>query len=243
MYSKTLSWNPPTAHCLLKKILRHPAGSKAGEREIERELALVNIHTEISPHWCATHSHECQTVPLLSLHLHDFCKQLKLYSSSLPSPPPPCSPPFSFPSVGLCLSALSKCCIITLGIILIPFASPTSFQIWASPFRFLCFTGYSDWRGRWVQREGWRGLFLLQNDDETIQRLVVWREGNWQIWGWGDYTQWPKWLLSSAARCEGRTDLRRRGEQTNELHISCRERKGKKRGRGGGAGGARWWQR
>lgn len=34
-------------------------------------------------------------------------------------------------------------------------------------------------------------------------------------------------------RCEGQTDARRCGEQTNELHISRRERKGKRRGRGG----------
>lgn len=31
-------------------------------------------------------------------------------------------------------------------------------------------------------------------------------------------------------RCEGQTDVRRCGEQTNELHISRCERKGKKRG-------------
>lgn len=35
-------------------------------------------------------------------------------------------------------------------------------------------------------------------------------------------------------RCEGQTDVRRCGEQTNELHISRRERKGKKREGGEG---------
>lgn len=33
-------------------------------------------------------------------------------------------------------------------------------------------------------------------------------------------------------RCEGQTDMRRCGEQTNELHISRRERKGKRRREG-----------
>lgn len=41
----------------------------------------------------------------------------------------------------------------------------------------------------------------------------------------GVATRRPKRLLSSAVRCEGQTDARRRGEQTNELHISHRERK------------------
>lgn len=70
-------------------------------------------------------------------------------------------------------------------------------------------------------------LLLQKKDDETIWRLAVvevggagWREGEG-----GVATRRPKRLLSSAARCEGQTDARRRGEQTNELHISRRERK------------------
>lgn len=44
--------------------------------------------------------------------------------------------------------------------------------------------------------------------------------------GEGGVATWrPKRLLSSAVRCEGQTDARQRGEQTNELHISHRERK------------------
>lgn len=75
------------------------------------------------------------------------------------------------------------------------------------------------------------------------------REGNGEMEGGGD-TRQHKWLLSSAVRCEGQTDARQCGEQTNELHISRRERKGKRRGRGRrrkvedmGQEGARWRQR
>lgn len=74
---------------------------------------------------------------------------------------------------------------------------------------------------------GWDVFFLvlLQNDDETIWRVVVWfargggKQGEVEAMGRGGATQQHKWL-SSAARCEGQTDVRRCGEQTNELHIS-----------------------
>lgn len=77
------------------------------------------------PHWCTTHSHECQAAPLLSLHLHGFQERLRLYSSTIPpfpfrsikvqyhyawDNPRPLAPPFSFKKSP---TSPCKCCCFT----------------------------------------------------------------------------------------------------------------------------------
>lgn len=133
---RPLSCHPPTPPPLPTACLRNTQTSCWLWSRKERERAGISQHSHWdSPHWCATHSHECQTVALLSLHLHDFREQLKalflrhslssatfLYSLFSPRP-------LSLPSH----SALSKCCIITLGIILILSPHPRSSSLEPHP--------------------------------------------------------------------------------------------------------------
>lgn len=72
---------------------------------------------------------------------------------------------------------------------------------------------------------GWHVFFLC------CCKMMMKPYGGWWCQGLqggktgGGAAQRPKWLLSSAARCEGQTDVRRCGEQTNELHTWWSERK------------------
>lgn len=171
-HRQTLS-PPSSASRLLIKVPRHPAGSKAGKRE----LALVNSLTKISPHWCTTHSHECQAAPLLSLHLHGFQEGLRLYSSIVP--------PFPF-------------CSITVQYHYAwdnprPLAPPFSFKKSpVLPCNCSCFTACSKWEGVGVRGArmsfSWCNCKIMMKPYGGLWRCGLQRRETGRRRGWGSYT-------------------------------------------------------
>lgn len=230
---------------------RHPAGSEAGRRE--SELALVNILTEIlSTDAPPTPMNAKQLLYYLCIYMI-FGSSLKLYSCTVPSLPPS-STPFSLP---LCLpprSALSKCCIIMLGIILIPpLPQPSNLQ--PHPSNSSVLQGVQRCGGfgrRWGGEIGEVGMSFSCAAAKWWWNHMeagggVCKEGNREMGG-GEGKLHGSVNDFLAVQRDVKDRLTRDGVASKLMSYTfhAEKEKGKRRGRGGrrdGAGGTRWWQR